>query len=153
MDSISLRDLDRNRLVNWPSFVKVWMHLTERIFPRILILFVILMETSWSATCNCQLQTLRAQLGTETDLALNNWYIWETSPVQLLIIVTRKIESLHDSPLSKGNNWQIEDSRYWKSVCFSIKWQENRFGKFNINKNFLEPSHVLNATNKQTDNL
>ena len=58
------------------------MHLTE----RILILSVIFMETSWSATRYCHSYKLSELSLVLRHLGLNDWHIWETSLVQLLII-------------------------------------------------------------------
>ena len=57
----------------------------------------------------------------------------------------KKIESLHDSPRSRGNDhdWLIEHGRHWKSVCFNIKWQAKSLWKIRCQlKNF--SNHVLN---------
>ena len=53
--------------------------------------------------------------------------------------------SLHDSPGSQlGNDWQIDHGRYWKSVCFSIKWQAKSLWKIWFQLK-LSQTKVLNA--------
>ena len=51
-----------------------------------------------------------------------------------------KIESLHDSPRWQGNDWKIEHVGHWKSVCLISNERQNRFGKFDVNWNFLKSS-------------